>query len=81
MNQHDEFQSFAALNGDNRYAVANQLAKQYGMDASQILFAYLKVAAPILNQQKSQQLTERQQRQIDQVFTAFLTGTQTGDEP
>ncbi|MTV82090.1 hypothetical protein [Secundilactobacillus folii] len=70
----DTYQSpYADFNSSKRFNLANQLAKDYRLDVSQILFTYLKVAQPILSkQQDTKQIPVAAQRKIDQRFEKTL---------
>ncbi|KRK96997.1 hypothetical protein FD04_GL001853 [Secundilactobacillus odoratitofui DSM 19909 = JCM 15043] len=70
----DHYQSpFQDLNTDKRFNLANQLATTYQLDVSQILFTYLKVAQPILaKQSRTNQISEKAQREIDTQFEQTL---------
>ena len=53
--------------------IANQLAADYHLDVSQVLFTYLKVAEPILAKQThTKQISEATQKQIDEQFEQTL---------
>ncbi len=70
----NQYQSrFAGLNTNQRFSIAKQLAADYHLDVSQILFTYLKVAEPILKEaQPKQQISENAQKQIDKQFEKIL---------
>ncbi len=70
----NQYQSrFAGLNTNQRFSIAKQLAADYHLDVSQILFTYLKVAEPILKKaQPKQQISENAQKQIDKQFEKIL---------
>ena len=70
----EHYQSrYAGLNTNQRFSIANQLAADYHLDVSQILFTYLKVAEPILKEaQPKQQISENAQKQIDKQFEKIL---------
>ena len=70
----DHYQSrYAGLNTNQRFLIANQLAADYHLDVSQVLFTYLKVAEPILAKQThTKQIAEATQRQIEKQFEQTL---------
>lgn len=61
---------FAALRGADRFEFATQLARQTGLDPSQILFAYLKITAQVAGLQLSGETAR--QKKVDQQFQHFL---------
>lgn len=64
---------FAGLNTSRRFEIAKQLAADYHLDVSQILFTYLRVAEPILaKNQGTKQIPETAQRKIDERFEQAL---------
>lgn len=56
-----------------RFEFASELAKQYHMDVSEILMAYMKITASVANNFSGK---IKQQQEIDQRFTAFLNDAQ-----
>ncbi|GAX04827.1 hypothetical protein IWT25_00121 [Secundilactobacillus pentosiphilus] len=73
MPKHDQSR-FAGLNTNRRFEIAKQLAADYHLDVSQVLFTYLKVAEPILaKNQAAKQISETAQRKIDERFEQALT--------
>lgn len=70
-----QYQSrFAGLNTDQRFVIAEQLAADYHLDVSQVLFTYLKVAEPVLTKsQGAKQISAAAQRTIDERFEQALT--------
>ena len=70
----DHYQSrYAGLNTNQRFLIANQLAADYHLDVSQVLFTYLKGAEPILAKQThTKQISEATQKQIDEQFEQTL---------
>ncbi|GAX04146.1 hypothetical protein IWT140_01784 [Secundilactobacillus pentosiphilus] len=73
MPKHDQ-SCFAGLNTNRRFEIAKQLAADYHLDVSQVLFTYLKVAEPILaKNQAANQISETAQRKIDERFEQVLT--------
>ncbi|MFC6254290.1 hypothetical protein ACFP1H_06775 [Secundilactobacillus hailunensis] len=70
----EHYQSrYAGLNTNQRFLIANQLAADYHLDVSQVLFTYLKVAEPILTRKtNTKQISETTQKQIDEQFEQTL---------
>ncbi|WP_203649960.1 hypothetical protein [Secundilactobacillus yichangensis] len=65
---------YAGLNTNERFSIAKQLAADYHLDVTQVLFTYLKIAEPILaKSQPAKQISETVQKQIDQQFEQKLT--------
>ncbi|PWG00068.1 hypothetical protein [Levilactobacillus bambusae] len=64
---------YAPLMTDQRFEFASQLAKQYRMDVSEVLMAYMQITASVA---KAVSGTQKRQQEIDQRFTAFLTDAQ-----
>lgn len=70
----NKYQSrYAGLNTKDRFSIAKQLAADYHLDVSQVLFAYLKIAEPILaRSQPATQISAAAQKQIDEQFEQTL---------
>lgn len=74
MNVSNQYQSpYAGLNTNQRFSIAKQLAGNYHLDVSEVLFTYLKVAEPILAKaQSTKQISLKSQKQIDEQFEQTL---------
>ncbi|KRN03421.1 hypothetical protein FD13_GL000210 [Levilactobacillus senmaizukei DSM 21775 = NBRC 103853] len=58
---------------DDRYALATKLAKESGLDQSQVMYAYLQVTATVA----ADQTIHEAEPEIDRRFQALLTAAKT----